>query len=84
VKKIAFEKRERDEIVDRIQRFMLQEHDLRLGGLEAEVLLDFFAEKIGPFYYNQGLNDAQAMFAKSIDDINERIYDLEQPVSRGR
>jgi uncharacterized protein (DUF2164 family) len=84
VKKIAFEKPERDEIVDRIQRFMLNEHDLKLGGLEAEMVLDFFAEKIGPFYYNQGLNDAQAMFAKSIDDINERIYDLEQPVARGR
>jgi uncharacterized protein (DUF2164 family) len=84
LKKIAFEKQERDEIVDRIQRFMLAEHDLKLGGLEAEMVLDFFAEKIGPFYYNQGLNDAQAMFVKSIDDINERIYDLEQPVARGR
>lgn len=84
MKKIAFEKPERDEIVDRIRRYMLAEHDLKLGGLEAEMLLDFFAEKIGPFYYNQGLNDAQAMFAKSIDDINERIYDLEQPVARGR
>jgi uncharacterized protein (DUF2164 family) len=82
--KISFEKPERDEIVDRIQRYMLKEHDLKLGGLEAEMLLGFFAEKIGPFYYNQGLGDAQAMFAKSIDDINERIYDLEQPVARGR
>lgn len=84
MKKIAFARPEREEIVDRIQRYFVAELDHEIGALEAEMLLGFFAERIGPFYYNQGLNDAQAVVAKSIDDISERIYSLEQQDARGR
>ena len=84
MKKISFAKPDRDEIVDRIQRYFIAELDHEIGALEAEMLLAFFAERIGPFYYNEGLRDAQVVVAKSVDDINERIYDLEQHEARGR
>ena len=84
VKKIAFEKPERAAIVAKIQRYFVDELDSEIGAIPAELLLNFFTETIGPFYYNQGLHDAQALFARSIDNINDEIYGLEQREARAR
>jgi uncharacterized protein (DUF2164 family) len=83
-KPIAFSKEERAEIVGRIQRYFVDELDSEIGAIPAELLLQFFTEKIGPFYYNQGLADAQALFARTIDTINDEIYGLEQREARTR
>jgi uncharacterized protein (DUF2164 family) len=84
VKKIAFDKPERDALVDRIQRYFVDELDQEIGVIPAQFLLDFFTDEIGGFYYNQGLADAQAVFAKSLDEVNDRIYGLEQRDTRAR
>lgn len=84
MKKISFDKPERAAIVGKIQRYFADELDSEIGAIPAELLLNFFTEAIGPFYYNQGLGDAQAVFAKSIDDINDQIYGLEQREARAR
>lgn len=84
MKKITFEKPERAAIVAKIQDYFVKELDSEIGAIPAELLLAFFAESIGPFYYNQGLADAQAVFAKSLDDINDQIYGLEQREARAR
>jgi uncharacterized protein (DUF2164 family) len=84
MKKITFEKPERDAIVGRIQRYFADELEQDIGVIPAQFLLDFFTAEIGGFYYNQGLTDAQAVFAKSLDDVNDRIYGLEQRDARAR
>jgi len=84
VKKIAFDKPERDAIVGRIQRYFADELEQEIGAIPAHFLLDFFTAEIGGYYYNQGLSDAQAVFAKSLDEVNDRIYGLEQRDSRAR
>jgi uncharacterized protein (DUF2164 family) len=84
VKKITFEKPERAAIVAKIQDYFVKELDSEIGAIPAELLLAFFAESIGPFYYNQGLADARVVFAKSLDDINDQIYGLEQRDARAR
>jgi uncharacterized protein (DUF2164 family) len=84
VKKITFTKETRAEIVGRIQRYFHDELDQEIGVIPAELLLGFFSESVGSYYYNQGLADAQAVFAKSLDDTNDRIYGLEQREARLR
>ncbi|MBI4921763.1 MAG: DUF2164 domain-containing protein [Devosia nanyangense] len=84
MKKITFEKPERAAIVAKIQNYFVKELESEIGAIPAELLLAFFAESIGPFYYNQGVADAQAVFAKSLDDINDQIYGLEQREARAR
>jgi uncharacterized protein (DUF2164 family) len=78
VKQISLEKERRATVVERIQRHFADELDQHLGAFAAERLLEFFAEEVGGFYYNQGLADAQAVFARSVDNINDKIYSLEQ------
>jgi uncharacterized protein (DUF2164 family) len=84
MKKIVFSKETRAEIVGRIQRYFNEEMDQEIGAIPAELLLGFFAETVGPYFYNQGLADAQAVFAKSLDEVNDRIYGLEQREARLR
>ncbi|MGB5445138.1 MAG: DUF2164 family protein [Psychromonas sp.] len=49
-----------------------------MGDFDAEFLLDFFTEKIGGYYYNQGLNDARALLDEKLDTITESFYELEK------
>ncbi len=84
MKQIVFSKENRAEIVARLQRYFAEEMDQPLGALPAEMLLGFFTEAMGGFYYNQGLADAQATFTAALDEINDRIYALERRETRLR
>lgn len=84
MQQIAFDKDTRAAVVARIREYFVREMDTPIGELPAEMLLGFFTESIGPYYYNQGLADAQAVFAGSLDEINDRIYALERREARVR
>jgi uncharacterized protein (DUF2164 family) len=84
MKPIKFEREQRDAVVSRIRRFFEDELEQPIGVIPAEQVLMFFAEEIGPFYYNQGLSDAQAVFARTLDNANDEIYALEQREARSR
>lgn len=76
---IEFSKEERDALVAEIKDYFRDELDIELGGVDAGFLLDFFAGKVGCYFYNRGLYDAQALLSKRIDAIGEAIMDLEKP-----
>jgi uncharacterized protein (DUF2164 family) len=84
VKQISFDKERRAAAIDRIQRHFADELDQTLGAFAAERLLEFFAEEVGGFYYNQGLADAQTVFGRAVDSVNDTIYSLEQREARAR
>ncbi|PCJ22849.1 MAG: hypothetical protein COA96_13240 [SAR86 cluster bacterium] len=66
------------EVVSKLQKYFMDELQQEIGGFDAEFLLDFFSEQVGPYFYNQGLADALKAFETRIDDINESIYQLEK------
>ena len=78
----ALEKDDRVTLARALRGYLKAELDLEVGGLEAEFLLDFMAERLGPRVYNQGLGDARFAFSKRADEIAEVIYELEKPVPR--
>jgi len=50
------------------------EHSSELGrNLIKLVSLDFITENMGVYFYNKGLQDAQAILASKVDDITETI-----------
>ena len=73
-------KDEKTALIDHLQRYFSEELDRELGAFEAEFLLDFLYEKLGPYFYNRGLYDAQALFQQHTDSIVESIYSLEKPI----
>jgi len=75
---IDFSKQEKEIITKKIQLYFSEELNQDIGQFDAQFLLDFFAEEIGPYFYNRGLYDAQAILEKRLGDIAEAIYDLEK------
>ncbi|HEY8571164.1 DUF2164 domain-containing protein [Phenylobacterium sp.] len=78
--KIELEKPVRDALVRVLSRYLKDELDVEIGGMDGLLLLDFISEKLGPHYYNQGLADAQVIVAKKLEQITEAIYEIEKPV----
>jgi len=82
--KIEFSKNDKEAIISAIQNYFNAELDQEIGDFDAEFLLDFFSDKVGAYYYNQGLYDAQAVFQSRLDNINEAIYEIEKPTELSR
>jgi uncharacterized protein (DUF2164 family) len=40
--------------------------------------MDFISETMGPFYYNRGIYDAQALLQEQLEHVGESIYQLEK------
>ena len=76
---ITFTRDERDIICRKIQLYMREELEQDMGQFDAGFLLDFFAEEIGPYFYNRGLYDAQAILESRLENIAEAIYEIEKP-----
>ncbi len=79
-----FSKPDKDAIIQKVRQYFQKELDQDLGQFEAGFLLDFFAEEIGPHFYNKGIHDSQAILQKRVDAILEAIDSLERPLSGGR
>jgi uncharacterized protein (DUF2164 family) len=76
---ITFSTEEREVICGKIQHYLQEELDQEVGQFEAGFLLDFFAEEIGPYFYNRGLYDARAILEGHLENIDEAIYGIEKP-----
>ncbi len=68
----------RAHLVLKVQRFLSDEANVDLGRFDVETLIDLLARLIGPHYYNKGLQDAQALLARQVDQINDALYEMER------
>ena len=75
---IEFTKEEIDIITRKIQLYFTEELDQEIGQFDAQFLLDFFTEEIGPYFYNRGLYDSQAILESKLETISDAIYELEK------
>ena len=78
--KIKFTKEEKEMMVKKVQLYFREELDQEIGGFDAEFLIDFFAEEIGPFFYNRGIYDAESTITEKVTEISDLLLQLEKPV----
>jgi len=71
--KINFSSTEKELLTSKLQKYFEQELDQELAQFDGEFLLDFITENMGVYFYNKGLQDAQAILACKVDDIAETI-----------
>ncbi len=81
---ISFNKTEKEAIVQKIRVYFEKELDQQIGQFEAGFLLNFFTEEIGPHFYNKGLQDAEAVLHKRLDELTEAIDSLAKPTQARR
>lgn len=77
--RIELEKPVREALVRTLSRYLKDELDVEVGGMDALLFLDFISEKMGPHFYNRGLADAQAILQAKLEQISEAIYEIEKP-----
>jgi uncharacterized protein (DUF2164 family) len=75
---IEFSKEEKEIIIKKIQLYFNEELDQKIGQFDAQFLLDFFIEEIGPYFYNRGLYDAQSILRSRMESISEAIFEIEK------
>ncbi len=81
---VKFSKTEKDAITAKIQNYFSNELHQEIGSFEAAFLLNFFAEEIGPYFYNMALRDAQAILNRRMEDISRAIDELTKPIRPGK
>jgi uncharacterized protein (DUF2164 family) len=79
MKPITFSREETSALVGEIQEYFRDELDQSIGALPAEMLMRFFSEKMGAYFYNRGLYDAQDLIGKRMDSLRDDVFALEQP-----
>lgn len=79
MKPITFSREETRAMAGEIQEYFREELDQDIGSLPAEMLIGFFADKMGPYFYNRGLYDAQKLILKRVDSLSDEVLTLEQP-----
>jgi len=76
---ITFAPEEKARLVEKIKTYFARELDQEIGGFDAEFLLDFFAEEMGVYFYNKGLNDGLDEMRVRLDTIADDVgYTLEK------
>lgn len=75
---VKFSKQEIEIITKKIQLYFYEELNQEIGQFDAQFLLDFFSDEIGPYFYNRGLYDAQSILEDRMESITEAIYDIEK------
>jgi len=78
---IKFSRDEKERIVKKVETYFSNELDQEIGNFEAEFLIDFFADEIGAYFYNRGLNDAQTLFTEKVEELGYTIQELEKPTN---
>ena len=81
---IEFSSAEKQHIGAKLKQYFDSEMDQELGSFEAQFLLDFISKEIGGFFYNKGLEDAQAALAVQLENFSDAIYALESPTDMRR
>ena len=79
---IEFDRATRGDLAHLLRDYLKRECDVEIGGMDAEFLLDFVTEKLGPRFYNQGLRDAAVALARRMDVLTEALEELERPEPR--
>lgn len=77
-KKFELKDEEKKILIADIKDFFVKEFDEELGDLRADLVLDFFLDKIGPKIYNLGVNDARKWFRDKFEDLDADFFLLEK------
>lgn len=67
--KIGWSREQKAEVVRQVQHHLREEFDLDLGDLGTELLIEFFGELIGPFYYNQAIEEAAKLVNRQAETL---------------
>ena len=79
---IELPKEFRTQAVASIQRYFRENMEEPIGNMDAEALLDFFLQEIGPVAYNKAVSDVQERLQVRVSEIDIEVHEDEFPYWR--
>jgi uncharacterized protein (DUF2164 family) len=70
-KRFELSKSTKEEMAAEIQTYFMEERGEELGDLAARLMLDFITEKLGPTFYNLGVQDSYQYLSQKLEDLFE-------------
>ena len=80
--KIELDRHLREDLARRLVRHLKDEFDIELAPFDSVSLIDHLAETLGPHFYNQALEDAQAIVRDRAEATADAISAIEKPLPR--
>ncbi|MWV43317.1 DUF2164 family protein [Paenibacillus sp. HJL G12] len=81
---IKLPKEQKAEIAQSVQAYFEEERSESIGQLGAEQLIDFMITELGPYIYNQAIEDSRALINEKMAQIDDEFYTLEKPIQNRR
>ena len=75
--RIRIEGERRTDLLREIEGYFRDQHDEEISAFQAEGLLDFFVDKLGPPVYNQAIRDAHGFLQDKLADLEGDFYEPE-------
>ena len=66
------------ELAAQIQQHLAVEHEVELGGFDAQALVLLVADRIGPAIYNKALADARSALDARMESLQSALWELER------
>lgn len=67
-------------LVENIQQFFVEEGLEEIGRFQAERLIEQMIKELGPYTYNQAIQDARKLVVDKLANLEEDLYVLEKPI----
>jgi uncharacterized protein (DUF2164 family) len=80
MKKVRLPREAMTRMKEQIRYYFLKERGEEIGELAADNLLDFMLKELGPFVYNQAVQDARTVLMQKAASMEEDLFALEQPI----
>ena len=81
MQKIQLDKENKEIVIGKLQFYLNEELDINIGSFDADFLLDFICDELGPYFFNQGISVARLAIQEHIQTIEDRLYEQEIPLS---
>lgn len=72
---IKLKREQKGKAASALKHYLLSEHDVEMGNLQASFVLEFVAKEIGPSIYNQAVRDAQAVLQNAVSDLDVTLHE---------
>ena len=74
---IKLSKVKKQQSIESIKRYFVEQLDEEIGDLKASLLLDFCLKEICPSVYNQAIIDARSFLENKLSDLEDTCYEPE-------
>ncbi|WP_369903146.1 DUF2164 domain-containing protein [Bacillus manliponensis] len=71
---------QKEKLVENVQQFFIEEGLEEIGRFQAERLIEQMIKELGPYAYNQAIQDARQLVVDKLTNMEEDLYVLEKPI----